>query len=145
MHTRDMAYRNRGPAGLLQPHTWPPRREGAFLGFASEGLRHPALQPARSSANCSRVGPFQEQCLAPPPPWGVFCPLVSPRTAGIEHTLRGHVSPRMPRVSSTLRTFPLGPREKPPLLISDVNTSFPHQVLPFPGGLKTSLAQTIGV
>lgn len=60
----------------------PPRREGAFLGFVSEGLRHPALQPPKSSANCSSLSPSQ-QCLDPPPPWG----LVPPRSAGIEHAL----------------------------------------------------------
>lgn len=65
-HTLWMAYRNQGPAGLLQPHSWPPRMKGAFPGFASRELRYPALQRARSSASCSAsVGPFQEQYLAP--------------------------------------------------------------------------------
>ena len=63
----------------------PPRREGAFLGFVSEGLRHPALQPPKSSANCSSLSPSQ-QCLDPPPPWGILS-AVPPRSAGIEHTL----------------------------------------------------------
>ena len=63
----------------------PSRREGAFLGFVSEGLRHPALQPPKSSANCCSLSPSQ-QCLDPPPPWGILS-AVPPRSAGIEHTL----------------------------------------------------------
>lgn len=94
--------------------SWPPRRGGAFLGFISDVLRHPALQPPKSSTNCSSLSPSQQQCSDPPPPWVYFAhcsPKVSWHRA--RPHLGAHVPPRMPRVLSTLSTIPQRPRKSP--------------------------------
>lgn len=88
-------------------------------GRVSQRLGPPALQPARSAANCSSVGLFQEQCSSPPPRGGFVYSFPRGQLAQSSPSISQEaallsVPPRMP-CASPLRphsTFPLGPRTK---------------------------------
>ena len=139
-----IAQRNQGPARLFQLHSCHPKRESTILSFTSkEEHRQPGLQLAGNSANCSSVSPCQEQCLPPLPLGASFAcfPEVTCHRAYLH--LRGGKPAKCTHPEctvsffSTHSSFPLEAQEKPPLLLSDVDTSFVHQVLPFQGGFNT--------